>query len=103
MFAGFKSPSVVFPPDTDEPIRGELFSVDRLAQHAETLAAAQRVTGRRRAGRQLAKRLDDNGRVLLDAYRGIEKAVREERAITPADEWLLDNFYLAQEQIRQIR
>ena len=31
------------------------------------------------------------------------KAIREERAITPADEWLLDNFYVAQEQIRQIR
>ena len=41
--------------------------------------------------------------MLFDAYRGIENAVREERTITPADEWLLDNFYVAQEQIRQIR
>jgi len=41
--------------------------------------------------------------VLLDAYRGVEQAVREDRAITPADKWLLDNFYVAEEQIRQIR
>src|SRR5512133_3484087 len=99
MFSGFQRRPVVFPPDTDEPIRSELFSADRLEQHAETLAAAQRVTVRRRVGRRLAQRLTDNGRVLLDAYRRTEEAVREERAITPADEWLLDNFYVAEEQI----
>ena len=41
--------------------------------------------------------------MLVAAYRGVEQAVLEERAITPADEWLLDNFFVAQEQIRQIR
>jgi len=94
---------VVFPRDTEEPIRSELFSVERLEQHAESLAAAQRVTNGPRAGRQLIQRLRDNGRVLEAAYRMIAKAVREERAITPAAEWLLDNFYVAQEQIREIR
>jgi cyclic beta-1,2-glucan synthetase len=99
----FKSSPPVFPPDPDLPIRSELFSGDRLEQHARTLADAQRVTDRHKRDRRFAKRLEDNGRVLLDAYRGIETAVRDGRAITPADEWLLDNFYLAQEQIRQIR
>ena len=104
IFQGFNpNPCIVFPPDTAEPIRSELFSAERLEQHAETLAAAQRVTALRRADRRLAKRLADNGRVLLEAYRGVEQAVRDERPITPADEWLLDNFYLAQQQIRQIR
>ena len=42
-------------------------------------------------------------RVLLEAYGATAKAIREERAITPAAEWLIDNFYVAQEQIRQIR
>jgi cyclic beta-1,2-glucan glucanotransferase len=93
----------VFPPDTDELIRSELFSIERLELHAESLAAAQRVTTRSGRCRYLTRRLKDNGRVLVDAYRGIENAVREERVITPADEWLLDNFYVAQAQIRQIR
>ena len=98
-----KGASASFPPETDEPIRAELFSIERLEQHAESLAEAQHVTTRRGAGRGLAKRLRDNGRVLLEAYRATAKAVREERAITPAAEWLIDNFYVAQEQIRQIR
>ncbi len=95
--------AAAFPPDTDELIRSELFSIERLEHHAESLAAAQRVTTHAGSCRHLARRLKDNGRVLFDAYRGIENAVREERTITPADEWLLDNFYVAQEQIRQIR
>ena len=92
-----------FPPETDEPIRAELFSIERLEQHAESLAEAQHITTRRGTGRGLAKRLRDNGRVLHEAYSATAKAIREERAITPAAEWLIDNFYVAQEQIRQIR
>ena len=38
-----QSPLVVFP-EHEEPIRAELFSVERLEQHAESLAAAQTVT-----------------------------------------------------------
>ncbi len=98
-----RAPAAVFPRETEEPIRGELFGIERLEQHAESLAAAQRVTARPRTGRRLAGRLRDNGRVLHEAYSTIAKAVREERAITPAAEWLVDNFYVAQEQIREIR
>ena len=98
-----RAPAAVFPQETEEPIRGELFGVERLEQHAESLAAAQRVTARPRRGRQLAGRLRDNGRVLHEAYSAIAKTVREERAITPAAEWLIDNFYVAQGQIREIR
>ena len=99
----FAPRAAVFPPPTEELIRSELFGIERLEQHAESLAAAQHVTADPNRGRRLDRRLKDNGRTLLGAYRGVEKAVREERHITPADEWLLDNFYVAQEQIRQVR
>ena len=88
---------------TEEIIRSELFSVERLEQHGETLAVAQRVTDRPGRGRLMAPRVRDNGRVLLDAYRSIAGAIREERAITPAAEWLVDNFHVVEEQIREIR
>ena len=54
-------------------------------------------------GRSLAVRLRDNESVLLEAYRAIASAVGEGRAITPAAEWLLDNYHLVEEQIREIR
>ena len=87
----------------DELIRSELFSVERLEQHGETLAVAQRVTGYPGRGRPIAARVSDNGRTLLEAYRDIAGAIREERAITPAAEWLVDNFHVVEEQIREIR
>ena len=45
----------------------------------------------------------ENGRVLLASYRTIAEAMRDERAITPAAEWLVDNFHLVEEQVREIR
>jgi cyclic beta-1,2-glucan synthetase len=54
-------------------------------------------------GRPLAGRLADNGAVLLEAYRATTKAIDEGRAITPAAEWLVDNYYLVERQIREIR
>ncbi len=86
----------------EEPIRAELFSAERLAQHGESLAAAQRVTTTPRKGRPLLPRVLDNGRVLLDSYRAVAQAIREERAITPAAEWLVDNYHIVDEQLREI-
>ncbi|MGZ8465404.1 MAG: glycosyl transferase, partial [Candidatus Binatia bacterium] len=86
----------------EEPIRAELFSAERLEQHAESLAAAQRVTTTPRKGRLLLPRVLDNGRVLLDSYRAIAQVIREEHAITPAAEWLVDNYHIVDEQLREI-
>ncbi|HEX6318964.1 MAG TPA: glucoamylase family protein [Burkholderiales bacterium] len=91
------------PWDNEKPIREELFSVERLEQHAESLAAAQPITARPMRGRSLAARLKHNESVLLEAYRAIAGALGEGRAITPAAEWLLDNYHLVEEQIREIR
>src|ERR1051326_940090 len=99
----FKGRTATFSQSPEPLIRSELFGIERLEQHAESLAAAQRITTSPESGRRLDRRLKDNRRALLNAYRGVEKAVRDERHITPADEWLLDNFYVAQEQIRQVR
>ena len=93
-------PSVIPPWATDAPIRSELFSAERLEQHAESLAAAQRITPKPRVGRPLAKRLRDNGHVLLEAYRAISNATHEDDPITPAAEWLVDNFHVVEAQIR---
>lgn len=89
--------------DSREPIREELFSVERLEAHARSLAAAQPVSLRRVRGHRLNRRLAENGTSLLLAYRAMAKAIGESRAITPAAEWLVDNYHLIEKQIRKIR
>ncbi len=85
------------------PIREELFGIERLEQHAESLAAAQPVTSRPQAVLSLHKRLDDNAQVLLAAYRASAMELESGRVVVPAAEWLLDNYHVVEEQIREIR
>lgn len=92
----------VLNPELEEPIRAELFGAERLEQHAESLAEAQIVTGDPQGGRLLTPRVLQNGRVLVESYRTIALAIREETAITPAAEWLVDNFHIVDEQLREI-
>jgi len=70
-----------------------------MEQHGKRLAQAHRLSARRSEDR-LLPRLADNEVLLLDACQLLTAAVRAERRITPAGEWLLDNFYLIEEQIR---
>jgi cyclic beta-1,2-glucan synthetase len=88
--------------DGISPIREELFSVERVESHARSLAAAQTTASKATRGLPLAARLADNGAVLLSAYRSIVTAIDEGRAITPASEWMIDNYHLVEKQILQI-
>jgi cyclic beta-1,2-glucan synthetase len=101
------SPSGLFrqtgSPNPEPPIRAELFSVERLEQHATSLAAAQPVGPNPKRGRPLVKRLYDNAGVLAETYRTIVRATSAHRPITPAAEWLLDNFHIVEEQISEIK
>ncbi len=86
-----------------EPIREELWGAERLEQHAAALAESQQVRPGRLGDRRLTPRVWQNGRFLLAAYRRVAESIREERAVTPASEWLVDNFHLVEEQLREIR
>ena len=63
--------AIVVPSQVEEPIRAELFGIERLEQHAESLAAADRITEKPIRGRDLLPTVRYNGHVLLDAYHSI--------------------------------
>lgn len=88
---------------SDQPERAELFSIERLEQHAKTLAVVQIVSMKPPARQSLQARLADNEAILLAAYRSIAVAAGEGSSITPAAEWLLDNYHLVEAQTRQIK
>ena len=88
--------------ELQEPIRAELFGVERLEQHAASLALAQVVTEDARVGRLLTPRVLENGRVLVSSYQTIARTIRDEQTITPAAEWFIDNFHIVDEQLREI-
>ena len=62
-------------PPVEEPIRAELFGIERLEEHAESLAAAHHAPGEPSRGRNLLPRVRENARVLLAGYRNIAETV----------------------------
>ena len=92
--------SVPLKPAFDEsPLRSELFSADQMEQHGKRLAAKHKLT-EEPSQDQLLTRLAENEAVLIDVCGRLMTAVKANQQITPASEWLLDNFYLIEEQIR---
>ncbi|MBA3577269.1 MAG: glycosyl transferase [Sphingomonas sp.] len=87
----------------DKPIREELFSAERLEEHARSLAGAQPVATKRMRSQPLSSRLDENESALRRAFRGTVGAVEAGIAITPAAEWLSDNYHIVESQIREVR
>ncbi|UHD19009.1 cyclic beta 1-2 glucan synthetase [Thiocapsa bogorovii] len=83
----------------ESPLRSELFSAVQMEQHGKDLAASHRLMPGHPPDRLLV-RLTDNEQVLVGVCRLLMVAVTENRRIAPAGEWLLDNFYLIEEQIQ---
>lgn len=90
-------------PSHEPPFTGELHSVEYLEEFARQLAAQHKVSGRHVDAQDLLARLRDNERVLIDAYQTLAGAIERESNISPAAEWLADNFHIVEEQLREIR
>src|SRR4051812_8559804 len=81
---------------------GEIFSLPHLAEHAARLGADQadaRPTGPLRPLLDEFRRTRDD---LLRSHASIQAIARERRDLVPAEEWLLDNFHVIEEQLREI-
>jgi cyclic beta-1,2-glucan synthetase len=85
------------------PIRAELFSIERLKDHAKALASGQAVAPQRTSGISLTRRLSDNEAALLTVRRDVAEALKGGESITAAAEWLIDNFHVVEGQIAEVR
>ena len=85
----------------EQPLRGELFNLELLAQYAQKLATRQSVIQGGGNGFLLEK-LNFNDAVLRE-FNQLILTIKRPRNITPATEWLVDNFYLIEEHIQLAR
>lgn len=87
------------------PIRGELLGAEQLAERARAVARKERLrvgTTRWRTAPLLA-RLNETKRILDVAHRRLTIAGDQRGDIGPAGEWLLDNYFVVQEHILEVR
>ena len=82
----------------EEPFRSELYSSDQLDRHGKLLAKSHKLQ-KGHSFDKLLKRLEDNEKTLLEVRNLLVESIGDDKTITPASEWLLDNFYLVEEQV----
>src|ERR1700722_11535026 len=87
----------------ESPIRGEIYSVERLEEYATYLAGQLKVSDNPKVIQTLLPRMRENGTKLLASYRALTKAIHKKENIPPAAEWLTDNFHIVEDQIREIQ
>jgi cellobiose phosphorylase len=83
----------------EQPLRAELFSIEQFKAHAKNLARGHLVSYKKGRNRLLL-RLKKNEKVLSEIHELLNETGKTKRKISPAGEWLLDNYYLIEEQIR---
>ncbi len=94
--SGLHSESQLIP---EEPLKSELFNAEQMEEHGRQIARTHQLR-KRPMKDQLLGRLADNERVLHQVHDLLTQASTQSQTSTPAGEWLMDNFYLIEEQIR---
>ncbi|HET6761072.1 MAG TPA: hypothetical protein VFH13_03180, partial [Gemmatimonadaceae bacterium] len=87
------------------PIRGEVLGAERLGERARAVARGHHLlpAQKQRGVAPLLLRLEDTRNVLDRVYHELNTGAERGLDISPAGDWLLDNFYIVQEHIREIR
>ena len=104
----FAKKTLAAPDEVQQPIRSELFGAQRFEDHGRSLANAQtiRPAGSGAISQRAAPffpRVNENIGALREAYDYIALTSRSGHYVTPAADWLLDNFHLIEAQLQQIR
>ena len=83
----------------EEPLREDIFTPDQMERYGKILAGKHTLSTRP-VSDQLIKRLSDNENVLQEVRKLLNDSIKRKYQVTPAGEWLIDNFYLIEEHIR---
>ena len=84
------------------PIRAELFGAQRFAEHGRSLGQTHRAGAAVLGTATFFPRLQSNIRVLRSAFGYIGAQSAAGYDISPAGEWLLDNFHLVEDQLKEV-
>ncbi|MCV2356457.1 carbohydrate-binding protein [Paucibacter sp. B2R-40] len=84
------------------PIRAEIFGPQRFAQHGRSLGATHSAERSSAFAASFFPRLRSNIEALRQAHRYIGERAKSGYDISPAAEWLLDNFHLIEAQLKEV-
>ena len=93
----------VKPRTSEKPLREQIYTRDQLSDLGGSLAEQDNSVVSSSASRELRKRFNENRKLLEQAYFTLAEAARERETLSPGAEWLLDNYHIVEQQIKEIK
>ena len=84
-------------------MRDALLSAEELEGHAKKTAIEHSVSKRQILLNWPIPRMNENYDYILSIYKELNEDVKRKYSVHPAAEWLLDNFYIVEEQVKGLR
>lgn len=84
-------------------VRDTMLAPEELERHAVEIARSHPVGKSVKSLHWLVRRMNENFELITSVYRELNSDVKVMFPTAPASEWLLDNFYIIEEQVRLIR
>ncbi len=101
--ATFVERAAAVPTDISKaPLRGEVLSLEQLRDFGFELGQKHKLT-QKGGGQFLLSRLKQNQKIIGRVVRGLGEAAKLDQAVSLSAEWLLDNNYIIQGQIADVR
>jgi cyclic beta-1,2-glucan synthetase len=90
--------------DRDEPeVYDAILNAEELERHALEIARKHVVGKNSKMYYSLETRMNQNFKLITSVYKDLNEYSNVRSSVTPAAEWLLDNFYIVEEQVKEIR
>jgi len=99
----FSRPEAAANAADNAPIRADFYPDEALAAMARKIAAGQSGALPYFQPARIKSRLSENARHILHAFRASDAAARRHESISPATQWLIDNYYTIDKAVKQIR
>ena len=84
-------------------IDGTLLDKNQLEKHLENIAITHNLKEKSDKSTYPIPRLTENYEIIKEVYNLLNRNLKQDISIHPAGEWLLDNFYIIEQSVKQIK
>ena len=84
-------------------IDGTILDKNQLEKHMENIAITHSIKEKSDKDTYPVPRLIENYEVIKAVYNLLNQNLKQDISIHPAGEWLLDNFYIIEQSVKQIK
>lgn len=84
-------------------VEDALLGPEELERHAKETARNHNIEAKKGSARLLIPRINRNFKFITETYNALNDDVIKQRPTVPAAEWLLDNHYIIEEQVKDLK